>query len=100
MRPSRDPYTAPPAPRERGGPLLRFTIVLALLGAAAWAYLTFSEGRALTRSAEQAQELAQAGAIAAPALSTSMPETPPAPESVAPAPLSQTAPRASTVPPG
>src|SRR5215510_11662801 len=98
MRPSRDPYATPPAPRERSGPILRFAVVLALLGAAAWAYLTFSQGPGLT-TAQQEQRVAQTGPVAA--LPAVIPEAPPpaasAPNTAAPQP--QSAPPASTTPP-
>jgi hypothetical protein len=64
MREHRDPYAAPPAPRERGGPLLRFAIVAALLGAAVWAYTAYSQGPGLTEAADQDRAaLADAGAM-------------------------------------
>ena len=46
----RDPYAPPPPPRERSGPILRFAIVAALLGAAAWAYMTYSQGAGPTQA--------------------------------------------------
>jgi len=99
MRPSRDPYAAPPAPHERGGPILRFAVVLALLGAAAWAYLTFSQGPGLTTTAQQEQRVAQTGpAVAVPAVIPEAP--PPAAPASSTAPQPQSAPPASTTPPG
>jgi hypothetical protein len=62
MRQSRDPYDAPPTPRDRGGPVLRFAIVAALLGAAAWAFVTYAQGPTLTDSRQQEEQtLADAG---------------------------------------
>ncbi len=51
----KDPYAAPHAPREKSGPVVRFLIVAALLGAAAWGYTAFSGGPTLTERAEQTQ---------------------------------------------
>ena len=109
---NRDPYAAPHAPRERGGPMLRFAIVAALLAAGAWAYLTYSQGPDQTEAARQeASEVADAsrtrGYVASPAElpdAAPPPEAPAAdaPRSGAAAPPAQPVPPPSTttVPPG
>ena len=104
MRNPRDPYASQPVPKERGGPLLRFAIVAALLGAAVWGYMTFSEGPTLTEADPQEQTIADSGAPPAypVATQTSPSETAPA-QRTAPAPApaeSVPAPSTTTVPPG
>jgi len=45
MRPEqKDPYAPPPRHRERSGAVVRFAIVAALPGAAAWGYMEYSQG--------------------------------------------------------
>lgn len=39
-----DPYAPPPMHHDRSGALVRFVIVAALLGAAAWGYVSFMRG--------------------------------------------------------
>jgi hypothetical protein len=96
MRQARDPYEAPPAPRERGGPMLRFAIVAALLGAAAWGYMAFSDGPGLTEASNQEQTLAEN----APPAADQTPETAPPPEATAPAPSqAEPTPQPQPVPP-
>lgn len=50
-----DPYATPPMPRDRSGPVLRLAIVAALLVAAVWAYMTYSQGPGLTQAATDVQ---------------------------------------------
>lgn len=38
-----DRYTPPPRHKERSGAIVRFAIVAALLGAAAWGYMEFAQ---------------------------------------------------------
>jgi hypothetical protein len=102
MRQPRDPYATPPAPRERGGPLLRFAIVAALLGAAAWAYVTYSQGPTLSEAKQQEQTLADASrapAYAAPAGTASPPAAAPSTTTPAPAPRAAPATPSEPVPP-
>lgn len=38
-----DPYSPPPRHRERSGAIVRFAIIAALLGAAAWGYMEYQQ---------------------------------------------------------
>ena len=40
---TRDPYAPPPPHKERSGAIVRFAIVAALLGAAAWGYMEYAQ---------------------------------------------------------
>jgi hypothetical protein len=40
-RDTHDPYAPPPPHKERSGAIVRFAIVAALLGAAAWGYMEY-----------------------------------------------------------
>jgi len=91
MRQPRDPYETPPAPRERGGPLLRFAIVAALLAAAAWGYATYANGPTLMQAEQQDQTLADVSQDRGYAASPTVPQAAPPPEA-APAPVRRAAP--------
>ncbi|MGD9981686.1 MAG: hypothetical protein AB7H66_15340 [Hyphomonadaceae bacterium] len=95
-----DPYAPPPMHHDRSGPILRVAIVAALLGAAAWGYMTLApqqgEQTALAPEAVQEQQVADAGYAPAPeAMPAAEPEATgtPAPATSAPAPR-RTAPAA------
>ena len=107
---NRDPYAAPPAPRERRVPMLRFAIVAVLLAAGVWAYVTYSQGPDQNEAAQQAAS-AVADASRTRGYAASPPEFPeaaPPPEAEAPAaprsgaatpPAAAPAPATATVPP-
>lgn len=40
---NQDPYSPPPRYKQRSGAMVRFAIVAALLGAAAWGYMEYSQ---------------------------------------------------------
>ncbi|MGD9966921.1 MAG: hypothetical protein AB7T59_10395 [Hyphomonadaceae bacterium] len=65
-----DPYAPPPMHHDRSGPVLRVAVIAALLGAAAWGYMTFAprqgEQTALAPEAAPEQQLADAGYTSAP----------------------------------
>jgi hypothetical protein len=42
-RDSHDPYAAPPRHKERSGGVVRFAVIAALLGAAAWGYMEYAQ---------------------------------------------------------
>jgi hypothetical protein len=94
---NQDPYAPPPRYKERSGAVMRFIILAALLGAAAWAYVTYSgqqQTASLTSPAQQ--EVADSGyranptpEAAAPAATTPAPAATPA----------QQAPTRTTTPP-
>jgi hypothetical protein len=88
-RRDQDPYAPPPMHHDRSGPLLRFAIIAALLGAAAWGYLSFAgqEQTALAPEPVEEQQVADASDYAAPQETLPAAEpAPPAPASRAPAP--------------
>lgn len=95
----RDPYATPPTPRDRSGPMLRLAIVAALLVAAVWAYMTYSQGPGLTQAAadmQQPAEVANARATRGYGLAPAeIPEAAPPPET----PSAAAAPSAEPVPP-
>ena len=43
MRRDTDPYAAPPRHKERSGGVVRFAVIAALLGAAAWGYMEYAQ---------------------------------------------------------
>jgi len=51
-----DPYDVPRSPKERKGPVLRYVIVAALLGAGALGYATFSNSDGATNSLTESSE--------------------------------------------
>ena len=99
----RDPYATPPLPRERAGPMVRFAIVAVLLGAAAWAYMTYSQGPGLTQEAKEERPGAVADASGArgyTAPRATIPEATPPPEaSSAASPPAESPPTTTTIPP-
>ena len=42
-RAPQDPYSPPPRYKERSGGIVRFAIIAALLGAAAWGYMEYAQ---------------------------------------------------------
>jgi hypothetical protein len=50
-----DPYAPPPRHKERSGAVVRFAIIAALLGAAAWGYMEYAQ-QPQTALVEPAQE--------------------------------------------
>lgn len=42
-RDSHDPYAPPPVHKERSGGVVRLAVIAALLGAAAWGYMEYSQ---------------------------------------------------------
>jgi len=42
-RDHQDPYAAPPRHKERSGGVVRFVVIAALLGAAAWGYMEYAQ---------------------------------------------------------
>jgi hypothetical protein len=67
-RDARDPYAPPPRHRDSSGALVRFAIVAALLGAAAWGYTQYARApqTALVEPAAEEQTLADTAYDAAP----------------------------------
>lgn len=64
MRPeeNQDPYTPPPRYKQRSGALVRVAIVAALLGAAGWGYMQYSQQpQSALVEPEQEQRVAQSG---------------------------------------
>ena len=94
-----DPYAPPPRYKERSGAVMRFIILAALLGAAAWGYVEFSnQQQTASLNPPASQELADSGYQAAPTPEAAPPgsapaatppatarTTPPTPASPAPA---------------
>jgi hypothetical protein len=66
MHPDRDPYAPPPRHKDRSGAIVRVLIIAALIGAAAWGYMEFSQSQQTAGLTPPAQEqtLADAGANA------------------------------------
>jgi hypothetical protein len=58
-----DPYAAPPRHKERSGGVVRLAVIAALLGAAAWGYMEYSQQpqTALVEPAAEEQTLADRG---------------------------------------
>lgn len=85
-----DPYAAPHAPKERGGPLLRILIVALLLGAAGagWAHFSSQPAQPLAPPQEAAAD--QPIRVADAADSNQTPEGAPAPQPDAAAPTPAT----------
>jgi hypothetical protein len=79
-RQNQDPYAPPPMHHDRSGAVVRFAIIAALLGAAAWGYMTFAgqEQTALAPEPLQEEQMADAAGYA-PAPET-FAETQPAPQ--------------------
>jgi hypothetical protein len=94
MRPDQqqDPYAPPPRHRERSGALVRFAIIAALMGAAAWGYMEYSQQpqTALVDPAAQEQSLADTTYDATPTAGPNMVED--APQSTTPAETPEPAP--------
>lgn len=87
----RDPYAPPPMHHDRSGAVVRLAIIALLLGGAIWGYTMYTSQPQTPLVAEtaQLQQMADAGAAAAPetlpaATSESPPE--PAPAQAAPTP--------------
>ncbi len=55
-RDDRDPYTPPPRHRDGSGAVVRFVIVAALLGAAAWGYMAYKDQPQTALAPPDAQE--------------------------------------------
>ena len=99
----RDPYSPPLPPRERGGLMLRLAIVAVLLGAAGWAYMTYSQGPGLTQEARVERPGAVADAsgthrYTAPRATIPEAAPPPVAPSTAPPPA-EPPPTTTTIPP-
>ncbi|MGE0597066.1 MAG: hypothetical protein AB7P07_11935 [Hyphomonadaceae bacterium] len=106
-----DPYATPPAPRSKGGPMLRLAIAGVLLGGAALGYAHIAsqpveplapapvqQEEAGLIEAAAPQQMADAGDATQPeALPQAAPA--PAPERAAPAPRPQAAPVEEALPP-
>jgi hypothetical protein len=90
-REAQDPYAPPPRYKMRSGGLVRFAIIAALLGAAAWGYMEYAQEpqTALVSPSAEDQRLADS-AYDAP--QPALPQTP-----TAPAPQTQPAPSAAPV---
>ncbi len=77
---NQDPYATPPVKHDRTGAVVRIAIVAALLGAAAWGYVSFTGQEQAALVPEPAQEqMADAGYEVSPstlpeATSESLPE--------------------------
>lgn len=58
-----DPYVPPPRYKMRSGGMVRYVIVAALLGAAAWGYMEYAQGpqTALVEPSAEEQTLADSG---------------------------------------
>ncbi len=93
MRPrdTQDPYSPPPRHKERSGGVVRLAVVAALLGAAAWGYMEYSQQpqTALVEPAGESQQLAENANY--PAL--------PSPAATEPQPTPATAPEKTAEPP-
>lgn len=94
-----DPYAPPPRYKNRSGAVMRFIVLAALLGAAAWGYVEFSNQQqtASLTPPVQDQRVADAGYRATP-----IPEATPAPSaqtsSPAPAPTTRATPAQNSTP--
>jgi hypothetical protein len=91
-RDSHDPYAAPPRHKERSGGVVRLAVIAALLGAAAWGYMEYSQQpqTALVEPAEERQVAENQGYAPPPA----QPAAPPtgAPQATTPAEAPEKAP--------
>jgi hypothetical protein len=60
-RDSQDPYAVPPRHKERSGSVVRLAVIAALLGAAAWGYMEYSQQpqTALVGPAVEEQQVAE-----------------------------------------
>ena len=60
-RDSPDPYAAPPLHKERSGGVVRLAVIAALLGAAAWGYMEYSQQpqTALVEPAAEERQVAE-----------------------------------------
>lgn len=67
-REEHDPYSPPPRHKERSGGVVRLAVIAALLGAAAWGYMEYSQQpqTALVQPAAEEQDFAQNQAPVAP----------------------------------
>lgn len=81
MRPNtQDPYAPPPRHKERSGGIVRLAVLAALLGAAAWGYMEYSQQpqTALVEPAPESQQVAEnqnAAPSASPAMSEDQPQS-------------------------
>jgi hypothetical protein len=90
----RDPYAPPPMHHDRSGAVLRIAIMAALLGAAAWGYMSFSNQpqTALVPEVAEEQQMAESGYTTSP---SALPPASPAAETTAPAAEPPPAPRST-----
>jgi hypothetical protein len=98
MRREKDPYAPPPRHRDSSGAVVRFAIIAALLGAAAWGYTEYAQQpqTALVEPAEE-QRMAESGyAVTTPAPPETATPTGQTPEPATPAEV----PERAAEPPG
>jgi cytoskeletal protein RodZ len=97
MRREKDPYAPPPRHRDSSGAVVRFAIIAALLGAAAWGYMQYAEQPQRTALLEPAVE---EQSLAGSAYDASQPAAPDqsAPPATAPGEASQPTPPAGAPP--
>lgn len=76
--PETDPYAPPPRYKMRSGAIMRFIVLAALLGAAAWGYVAFTSQpqQASLTSPPQQEQLADSNYQVSPASEASPPATP------------------------
>jgi hypothetical protein len=75
-RDSPDPYAPPPRHKERSGAVVRLAVIAALIGAAAWGYMEYSQQpqTALVEPAAEEQQVAENQAALTPSAQPATPQ--------------------------
>ncbi|MGQ0531645.1 MAG: hypothetical protein ACT4OF_03010 [Caulobacteraceae bacterium] len=88
-----DPYAPPPMHHDRSGVVLRVAIMAALLGAAAWGYMTFGDQQQTAQAPDTMQDQQMADASNYASSPSTLPPPEAAPQPTAPAATPAPAPR-------
>ncbi len=96
-RRSTDPYAPPPMHHDRSGGIVRFVVIAAPLGAAAWGYTVYSQGE---QTADLTPAQTEQQAPAAPQIADAADQAAPQPTTTETAPAQQPAQRPPLFPAG